>query len=342
MLYFVVGPPGTFATWCGAVVAGLAGRVVGLIPIVEASTLDDISRKILSGNISHAVIAATAPGGRLRAALAAAACPFVIALDDPRLACADLVVGRQESLPVAVRQIASSCGAIMGLQSLPGALVLRGDRDWSDIQAARALADHFQFAVGDHDIAAVLEQIERDHPAPQGDDVSSWWSRLVPSEEALMRGALEPYFSRSEARRPPAISWAPELFLLGDRPTEPATSAIDITGRARCLLHGPQVLLFPGAWSLALTLGFSRDAVDNEFLVEVASDRQLASSGLRPHNEGDLTVELAFLIDDSSDYPVVIRVSTRRAAFDGAVILRGARLLRHEDAGALDAAPPDG
>ena len=87
-----------------------------------------------------------------------------------------------------------------------------------------------------------------------------------------------------------------------------------------------------------MTLGFSREAADHEFVVEIVTDRQLASSNLRPHHEGDWTAELSFVIDDSSDYPVAIRLSTRRAAFDGLVALRGASLLRHPEPGVSDQA----
>ena len=38
---------------------------------------------------------------------------------------------------------------------------------------------------------------------------------------------------------------------------------------------------------------------------------------------------LTFVIDESSDSPVSIRLSTQRAAFDGRVMLSGARLLQH-------------
>ena len=107
--------------------------------------------------------------------------------------------------------------------------------------------------------------------------------------------------------------------------------------------HGPNILLPLGSWSVSVTLGFSREAVDHEFLIEILTDRQLASSNLRPHHEGDWTAELSFMIDGSSDHPVAIRLSTRRAAFDGFVTLRGASLLRHPEPGMSDVAgsPPD-
>ena len=44
------------------------------------------------------------------------------------------------------------------------------------------------------------------------------------------------------------------------------------------------------------------------------------------YRQGRLPV---FVIDDSSDSPVSIRLSTQRAAFDGRVMLSGARLLQH-------------
>src|SRR3989442_371187 len=49
---------------------------------------------------------------------------------------------------------------------------------------------------------------------------------------------------------------------------------------------------------------------------------------LRPESEGQVKVDLAFEIDGSDDHPVSIRLSTGRAAFDGAVTLLGATLVR--------------
>src|SRR5205807_10634474 len=118
-------------------------------------------------------------------------------------------------------------------------------------------------------------------------------------DQEIAVGALGPYVEHSDSAAASRILWSADLFSLDDRPALPANGAIDITGRPRCLLQGPHVVLPPGSWLLALTLGFSRETADHEFLVEILTDRQLASSNLRPHHEGDWTAELSFMIDGS-------------------------------------------
>jgi hypothetical protein len=330
MLYFVIGLPGRFTTWCSSVVAALGSRSAAPCPVVEANTLGDIARALLRGNASHMVISAQAPGSRLRSVLAAVDRPLVIAQGDPRRACAELGAA---GLPVAaaVRQVASSCGAIRDFAPVRSVLMLQADLDATNPTATvRKIADHFGLAIADRDLVRVLDEVGPASFAEDSAFAERWWNDLADSEHALLRGALSPYLPDAADPHAVALYWPADLFLQGDRPGESAAGAIDITGRARCLLHGPYILLPSGNWSLALIVGFSREAADNEFLVEVATDSQLASARLRPHQESQLTAQLSFTIDDSSDHPIAIRLSTQRAAFDGLVRLRGASLLRHE------------
>ena len=145
----------------------------------------------------------------------------------------------------------------------------------------------------------------------------------------MAKGALAPYLGEGKGAASAPIVWGGDLFFIGDRFEHRAAQPIDITGRARCLLHGPYIILPPGIWSAALSLQFSREAAEHDFLVEAVTDRQLASTTIRPHHDGHFDGELTFVIDDSSDNPVSIRLSTQRAAFDGLVMLSGARLSQH-------------
>src|SRR5437867_456761 len=123
MLLFVLALPGRFAEWCDALTARLAERALGPTAIVRANTLQEISLGMISGGVSQAVVAARQPGGRVRAALVEAGRSFVVATDDPWIACAEVAQEQQAKLPGAVQEIASSCAALMGYVSAPGALV---------------------------------------------------------------------------------------------------------------------------------------------------------------------------------------------------------------------------
>ena len=67
------------------------------------------------------------------------------------------------------------------------------------------------------------------------------------------------------------------------------------------------------------------------FAVEVCTDRSLAQGRMRPHEEGAAQIDLEFALDDAGEAPLTIRISTVRAAFDGAIAVTAARLDRRDD-----------
>jgi hypothetical protein len=85
-------------------------------------------------------------------------------------------------------------------------------------------------------------------------------------------------------------------------------------------------MLPPGSWSLLLRLLFSRETTEHDFLLEVVTDRQVASRTIRPQAEGPLEVNLPFALEATTDHPIAIRLSTQRAAFDGTLAVVEARL----------------
>jgi len=145
------------------------------------------------------------------------------------------------------------------------------------------------------------------------------WGGIEAEEKRVVDGAVGPYITYLTSGNLPPIIWERELFFLGDRPRERATGVIDVTGRARRLLHGPYIMLPPGSWALSLNLLFSRETTEHDFLLEVIVDRPISSRTIRPQAEGIFEVSIAFALEATTDHPVVIRLSTQRAAFDGTV-----------------------
>jgi hypothetical protein len=78
-------------------------------------------------------------------------------------------------------------------------------------------------------------------------------------------------------------------------------------------------MLPPGSWSLSLSALFSPEASEHEFGAEVWAERVLAQGMLVPR-EGSAAVTLDFALDEATERPLEIRLSSRRAAFDGAII----------------------
>jgi hypothetical protein len=340
MFHFVFGLPGGFAEWCDAVAAELARRACGPTELIRADTLEQIALNVIETGASRATVSSRQPGGRLRAALVENGRNFIVALEDPRMALVELVLGQGIGLAVATQAIASSCAALIGFADAPGALTLESARDWPQAAATvAAMARHLQIGVDDSEIGDLVAQLAARDTARPPHDAVAWWSSLAVSEQEMAAGALAPFIEHQENGELPPITWTRDLFFSGDRPNERATGPLDITGRARCLLRGPDIILPSGSWSLSLTMRFSREAAEHEFLVEICTDNPLASGTIRPQQEGRAGVTVDFALGDSTEHPIAIRVSSLRAAFDGAITVVGATLARATSAAN---APPAG
>ena len=335
MLFFVFGLPGGFATWCEQVVAALVRRAGGNGGMIRGETLEEIAAGAITTGASQGIVSSRQPGGRLRAALLDTGAPFVVALDDPRTALIDLVLARGIRLPDAVQQLASSCAALRGMSAAPEALLLRGgDNAPPDAGTVARIAAHLRLPVGERDAAELAETLAPPAAADAQPDALGWWNGLELEEQELALGALAPFINEDDAANgaPFSVSWGRELFFLGDRPGERATGPVDITGRARCLLHGPHVVLPAGSWSLSLSALFSPAASEHEFGAEIWAERVLAEATLVPR-QGSATVTLDFMLDEATEQPLAIRLSSRRAAFDGAIIGVAATLVQEPAGG---------
>jgi hypothetical protein len=328
MFFFVCGLPGAFADWCDTVTTELVGRAVGPTRLIRAETLDDLARCVIETGAHRAVVSSRRPGGRLWAGLLRHGRRFIVALDDPGPALADLVLGQGVGLAAAIQGIAGSCAALAEHRSAPGALVLRRDRDWPPAAATiAAIARHLQIVVDPAEIAELAAGLAAPDETRQHDAVA-WWNGLSQPHRATATGALMAFIEPSATGQPMSLTWTHGLFFHGDRPDEAAIGPIDISGRAHCVLSGPYILLPPGAWSLSLTMLFSRAAAEHEFLVEIGADGPLASGTIRPQHEGSAELTIDFVLGEATERPVALRVNTLRAAFDGAITVVAATVRR--------------
>lgn len=329
MLFFVFGLPGKFSRWCEAVVAELARRDGDTAEVIRADTLHQIANRAIRVGASQAVVSSRQPGGRLRTAIIGSRRRFIVALDDPRQVLLDLVHDREVDLAAAVQQLASGCAALGGFAEAPGALILHGAHDWPRMaDTVAAIAQHLYIDIDAAEIAELVHHIAGREPAHIEYDAGAWWSGLDTGARELVIGALMPFVGDWANGGELSLAWTYDLFFVGDRPEERASGPIDITGRARCLLNGPHVMLPTGSWSLSLTALFSREAAEHEFIASVHAGGSLASGVVRPRPDGSAEVRLDFTLDDTIDLPVSIRVYSQRAAFDGSVVEVKATVVR--------------
>lgn len=323
MFYFVTGLPGLFAEWCEKVVGGLAATHSPNLEILYADSLEGVTRGLLRSPANDVVVAARHPGGRMRAAFVEAKHKFVVSLDDPRRALADLVLDRNMELFAAIRAISSGCASCFSYAQSPGALGLQAQDAAGDAHAtAKTIAQHLGLSVPDEDIAAVVAQAESVGQA--GHNVQGWWTMRSAAERELIDGALAGYMD-TRATRTQTVRWGTALFSPGGEPHRSLEGPIDVTGRARCLIEGPFIALPQGAWRITMVFDFSPAATDYEYVLEVHAGRSLAANSFVPH-PGSVTRDIDFEIDETVDHPVSVRLSLFHSAFDGTMSLLGVTL----------------
>jgi hypothetical protein len=322
MILFCVSLPGRFGDWCDAVIWNLAQAVLGPIVLTGANTAEELASELIRTEGQHFYVGARQPGRWLHEKLAATNKNFVVAVDDPRSAAGDLIIGHHLEPAEASRRVASSCGLLSRYIALPGALVVSSERDWTNPTATvAALADHLGLPVGTADIEKIAADAEAARPRRDNEPGRAPPAQLQLPEHSLavISGALTPYvefFTGGALRK---ITWTRDLFLEEHR--RPAIHPIDISGRTRHLIYGPYIALPSGNWVAELLLGFSEDAVGMSFLVDVWAGSQLSMASINPSGPGLTKVNLSFALEESNDNLVEIRVLNERAAIYGRLAL---------------------
>lgn len=330
MLFFVLGLPGCLSTWCDRAAVELTRRTLGPTTLVAAETLEELTRNLLRTDTGHAIVSTRAPGGRLRTALIASGRPFALAGNDPRQALIDLVTTQGMAPIDAVRAVASGCAALAACTAAAGALLVEAADDWPPREStAGALARRMGIGIDATTLAAIGRDVAADNPPRPRLDAAAWWNGLTPLEQATALGALGPFVNAPEVGEAFAITWTGALFAVCGRPGERAAGPVDITGRPHPLIEGPGIMLPRGHWRMTLRTQVWRAAAEHEFAVEVFAASPLAAGKLQPRGEGrtELVLELA-LDDDALERPVTLRLSSLRAAFDGAIELESVTLVR--------------
>jgi hypothetical protein len=314
VILFAIGLPGRFADWCDRVAVRLLGATGGEVvskiwPSLDnmlgydlvPPTLDELGRALIGNDAEHLVIGARQPDDTLRQALAAWNTRFLVVLDDPRNAVADIVAETGTDLKLAVRAVANSCPLVMQTCKLAGALTLNADRARGDPAGAIAtIAAHFEIEVAP-DLAGLVAAelaVPRTSASPAGD---------MPAARSMLDGALLGYRDWFLDGHLGQIVWTRELFTSatdGASPTEP----VDVAGGTRMLIYGPFIQLPGGSWRAQVVLGFSAEAASYTFLVDAYAEGQLAATTFRPEVAGIYRAELAFSVGEPGGKGVEVRV----------------------------------
>ena len=322
MILFSLGLPGRLAEWCDGVLAQLAGRWDGGAAVttypplprmfgyeVITPVLDQVTLSLIETDATHLVMGARQPDERLRAMLDATKARFVVALDDPRFAVADILAETNGELRAVTRAVANSCPLVMRCASLPGALTIRGDQAAADaVAAVEAMAHHFELPLGDGEARHIVEQLAaRDLCyAPQTPDEET--PRTLVTRHRMVEGALAAYAACFAGGDLATIVWPRELFIVNGNPGKGPADVLEVSGGSRVVIYGPYIHLPQGSWTARVIVGFSPEAAGHTFLVDACADRQLACTSFQPGKAGVYTADINFSLDEPSGHGLEIRV----------------------------------
>jgi hypothetical protein len=325
MIFFSIGLPSPLVEWCDAVIARLVELSFGPADIVSANTLEELGLALIKSPASHFVVASRLPSEGLCSVLAENKSRYVVALDDPRAAFQNLVSRHSLDAITATRAVAGSCASLLNCAARGDALVLRAEQEGRDpLRTAQTIAQHFGLDIAPSEIAQSVAALAETGITAMPGNIDAWCDCVEAQQREFAIGALDGYIDQFAGRGMGKITWARDLFFVGDEPLKPADRPIDITGRIRNLVFGPYVILPPGSWVATVVLGFSREAADMSYAIEfIAGPRCVSLCRTTIQPQGDRVFEAAvfFTIEPTTDQPISLRISNERAALEGQFVL---------------------
>jgi hypothetical protein len=125
----------------------------------------------------------------------------------------------------------------------------------------------------------------------------------------------------------PQATWAPDLFNYNSRIVSGGTRGdLDLTGRPRCLLAGPYIVLPAGRWRATYRLTFDERASRVRFRVDWGGVEDFLSEEFVPGRPG--VFEISQEYDWVEPGPAEIRIIVLEGVFDGRMTFGGARVER--------------
>lgn len=325
MVLFSIGLPSRFADWCDALIARLLEQASGSVRVIALNSLEELATAVIKERASNLVVSSRWPLPRLQAEIAQAEIPVLVVLGDPRAGLRHLVEWAGYPPADAARAIASSCAAMLTMTTAKGALVLGGDQANDRLAVAAAIVRHFDIPIDAGELGSLVAALPDGGLDMEQADGPVWLSQRSEREQAVIKGAAEPYIACFAGDSLETLVWEPELFYVTEDPPMPTpmpvAGPIEITGRVRFLAFGPFVNLPPGSWSADVVIGFSAEAAGMGFVVEVFAGSQLAQTRVDATGEEVVEARLYFTVGNTIDQPVQIRIMNERAAFDGRLIL---------------------
>jgi hypothetical protein len=323
VIFVSVGLPGRFAEWCDAVIVRLAESLGGMVAVAacsplnellaaqpRGSALEQIGTTLIGACQTHLVIAARQPEERLVKVLTETGKRFVVAVEDPRAAVADIAARADFELAAATRMVVNGCSALMPCVAAPGALALHASEvDGDRCGTVLAIAEHLQIPIGTTEAAAIVADLDASGLSPRYPAFGEIWRGMPEAHRKLIDGALAAYKDFFAGGSIGQIVLTRDFFTRVDDPAGKLTEAVDVAGGVRCLIHGGYIHLPSGSWNARVVLGFSQEAIGYFFqFIAYLGDRLLASTSFQPNTAGIHTADINFSLGESSERGIDLRV----------------------------------
>ncbi len=233
-----------------------------------------------------------------------------MALDDPRVAVADILAEIEPELVPATRAVANSCSLLMRYIAAPGALTIDAKRARADLHGTvLAIARHLDITIDIAEAGTIVNELDAAGLSPNRPADDEIWQRIPLEGRKLVDGALAAYSDFFSGGAIGQIVWTRDLFTLAAEAGKKPTEAVDVSGGARCLIHGGYIYLPPGSWSAQVVLGFSQETLGNFFqFIAYMAHRELASTSFQPAAAGIYATEINFSLGEATGTGVDLRV----------------------------------
>lgn len=339
-LFFLIGTPSPTLYATLNVVRALATAALGAHEVVCANTIDELGERVTGASWSadsRLVLYSDYPQPDVLPAYTAIGAPLVICADDFLTVAHYSVTSRGYGGVDAARFASMGLVNIEPLIVAPPKTVLLVNR--SDVHLDALIAGLARFYGLPDDAAAIQSVLDELGGADGASSLKSYaaaaFAAPEPARAILERSSplenelidlLAPQYDPILRGWPlERLEWPPFALLRPDFPDRLTVGAIDLTGPARFIYHGPYFALPKGRWRAELTIEVGNCLSDNQIAVDIVAGEVLAVFKTKLPPRGVYGCEIAFEHNDSSN-PVEIRVQLVTGAIEGVLMLHKVEL----------------
>ncbi len=325
-------PPSVLGTWAFDLLREACSHMGDRVAVRLVDRFDEVEGLGAASGRPRMLCLSQFTSASLRTAMAAGAVPIVVFLDDPVDSVRYLKFASGCSTLEALRIQTAATSGYAFLCGNPAALAIDRAAGGRARETILRILDHLEldlppsaseillgkFAGPESEQASLEARLAR-HVAGYA-PLEAASIGLAPGEAELVNRALAPIVQMSRSPEPEPIVWPTSVFFSGDQPGSPATLVADVTGAARILYYGPYFHLPRGHWGARMMIGFTEDARDIPFSIEVRAGLLLARATMQSVGKGVFHASFEFVHEAPQD-PVEIQVRSDQGAIGGKVAL---------------------